>query len=398
MIWTEEKTKKLIQLYPSTDNDELSNILNIKRRTLIAKANSIGVYKNEDFMKKSRKKRNQYKQTEWSEHEEIFILNNYRILSNAEIALELDKTRKSVIRKIGRMGIKRTKEEIDFLRAKKCKENGRDVSYDFVRGEALKYTTRSEFSYMDNYVYNKARKFGLLDELENLKIGGSVSIPQLILKDILEYILSTECSFNNRNVIYPLEIDCYFDKWRIGWEYNGKRFHTEEKDKEKIKICKEANVELLVIDEKSKNYRNYIENIKTQLINQIDDIKRITGIYVSEDQIINYKPNLNFLFMLRSGDIEKCENVKLSELKKNDFDLYKRIKKYNLIDCRILGIINDTKKLKRFKTKDEHIDYLIRVKCNYNNFSELAMNEHLYRKIKKWDMTIDDIKLKLGYI
>jgi hypothetical protein len=102
--------------------------------------------------------------------------------------------------------------------------------------------------------------------------------------------------------------------------------------------------------------------------------------------------------MLRSGDIEKCKNVKLSDLKKNEFDLYKRIKKYNLIDCQILGIVNDTKKLKRFKTKDEHIDYLISVKCNYNNFSELAMNEHLYRKIKKWDMTIDDIKLKLGYI
>lgn len=398
MIWTNEKIKTLVDLYTSVENNKLSEILGIKRGTLIAKANSMGLYKTENFMIESRKKRNQYKQTEWSCEEEDFIKHNYKNLSNAEIALELNKTKKSVIRKIGRMKIKRTKSETDFLRARKNKENGRDLSYDFVKKEAMKYSTRSEFSYVDNCAYNKAREFGLLDELKHLKIGGSISIPQLILKDILEYVMCTECSFNNRDIIKPLEIDCYFDKWRIGWEYNGKRFHTDEKDNEKIRICKESGIRLFVIDEKSENYRNYVENIKTQLIKQIDDIKRITGINIKVNQIINYQPNLNFLFMLKSGEIEKCNGRKLSDIKKNDLDLYKRIKKYNLIDSPALGIINDTKKLKRFKTIEMYIEYLLIEKDKYPNFSQLAMNDHLYRRIKKYNTNVDEIKKKLGYL
>ena len=398
MIWTDEKTKKLIKLYPSMENSELVKILGIKAGTITAKANSMGIHKTDDFMDQSRRKRKQYKQTEWSESEENFILDNYRILSNAEISLKLNKTKKSVIRKLGRMEIRRTKAETDFLRAKECKKNGRDLSYDFIKSEALKYTTRSEFSYVDNGVYNKAREFGLLHDLKHLNIGGSISIPQLILKDILEYVMCTECSFNDRNVISPLEIDCYFNKWRIGWEYNGKRFHTDENDQIKKRICEESNIRLFVIDEKSENYRNYVENIKAQLIKQIDDIKKITGIDIDVDQIVNYHPNLNFLFMLKSGDKEKCKNKKLSDIKKDDLDLYKRIKKYNLVDCHILGIINDTKKLKKFKSMEDHINYLISIKYKYSNFSELAMNEHLYRKIKAWNITIDNIKATLGYL
>jgi hypothetical protein len=397
MIWTNEKIKKLTELYPSTENLELSNLLGIKKGTIISKANSIGLYKTNDFMIISRKKRIQCKQTEWTGDEEDFIRCNYQNISNSEIALKLNKTRKSVIRKLGRMGIKRTKEETDFLRAKKSKENGRDLSYDFVKNEALKYTTRSEFSYVDNGVYNKAREFGLLSDLKHLAIGGSISIPQLILKDILEYVMCTECSFNDRNVIKPLEIDCYFNKWRIGWEYNGKRFHTDEKDLVKIKICEELGIRLFVIDEKSKNYRNYVENIKTQLLRQIKEIEKITGMSINANEVMDYQPKLNFLFMLKSGDVEKCKNRKLSDIKKNDNDLYKRIKKYNLIDCHVLCIVNDTKKLKRFKTMEEHINYLSEVKCKYSSFSELSMNEHLYRKIKKWNVTIDEMKKILGY-
>jgi hypothetical protein len=165
----------------------------------------------------------------------------------------------------------------------------------------------------------------------------------------------------------------------------------------KIKICEELGIRLFVIDEKSKNYRNYVENIKTQLLRQIKEIEKITGMSINANEVMDYQPKLNFLFMLKSGDVEKCKNRKLSDIKKNDNDLYKRIKKYNLIDCHVLCIVNDTKKLKRFKTMEEHINYLSEVKCKYSSFSELSMNEHLYRKIKKWNVTIDEMKKILGY-
>jgi hypothetical protein len=398
MIWTEEKIRNLIELYPTTENNELSYFFGVKRGTLVAKANKIGLNKTKDFMLISRMKRKQYKQTEWNMDEENFILENYRHLSNSDISMKLGKTKKSVIRKLDRMGIKRSKSEIDFLRSKKVKENGRDLSYDFIMGEALKYKTRSEFSYIDNGAYNKAREFGILDDLKHLKIGGTFSIPQLILMNILEHFLDSECSFNDREVIKPLEIDCYFPRWRIGWEYNGKRFHTDERDDIKKSICLNLDIHLFIIDENSDNYRNYSENIKDQLIKQIGDIKNITGIEIDKNSILEYEPILNFLFMLKPQEIEKCQNMKLSEIKKIDMDLYKKIKKYNLVGSLDLNIINDTRKLKKFKNIDDHINYLISIKHKYKSFSELAKNEHLYRKIKTYNITIGEIKNKIWYI
>ena len=398
MIWTDEKIQRLVELYPITENSELVDLLNIKRGTIIAKANSLDLYKDLDFMSMSRKKRPQCRQVEWTEDEEFFILDNYKKLSNSEISLMLNKTKKSVIRKLSRMGIKRSKEESDFLRAKKSKENGRDLSYEFVKKESMKYNTLSEFSYHDNTSYCKAKKYGWINEFSHLKIGGSISIPQLILMDILEHFLNEKCSFNNRKIINPLEIDCYFYKWKVGWEYNGRRFHIDDsRDNLKKLKCIEAGVSLFIIDEKSDDYRDYVKNIKNQLLKQIKEVYEITGVLINENDLNEYTPRIDFLFMLKFNEIERCQYKKLSEIRKAEPELYKKLKKYNLLDCPKLNILNDIKKLKRFKNLDEHIEYLVEVKDSYKSFSELAMNEHLYRKIKFYKVTIDYIREKIGF-
>jgi hypothetical protein len=396
MIWTEEKIEKLIELYPIKENSELSEILGIKRGTIVAKANNLGLYKSDLFMKFSREKRPQFKKTEWSIDDENFILDNYKIMSNYEISLRLDKTKRSVIRKINMMGIKRSKEDVDFLRSKKSKENGRDLSYDFVREQALKCRTRSEFSFMDNSSYCKAKKLGWMEEYTHLRIGGNVSIPQLILMDILENFLGIKCSYNDREAIKPLEIDCYFDKWMIGWEYNGRRFHTDTKDQIKKNLCMDSGIKLFTIDEKSECYRDYTRNIKNQLMNQIDDIKDITGIQIKELDLLEYEPILNFLFRLSREEIKKCQNKKISEIKKIDPELYRKIKKYNLIECSELNILNDIK-FKKFNNIEDHIEYLTKIKHRYKSFSELAKNEHLYRKIKTYGVTLDYIKERINF-
>ena len=393
MIWTHEKIEKLKELYPTSDNKYLSELLCIKRGTIIAKANDLGIYKDPNFRKESRKSLPQCKKTEFTEDEEIFILNNYGKMTNLEMSKVLNKSRRSVMRKIIRMGIKRTKDETDFLRAKIVKKNSRDLSYDFVKEESLKYSTRSEFSYMDNVAYSKAKKFGWLEEFKHLKIGGSISIPQLILMDILEKFLGEECKFNDRITIKPLEIDCYFEKWKIGWEYNGKWFHKDgANDLTKKNMCIDLGIHLFVIDEKTDIYDDYPENIKSQLIKQIPDIKRITGVNIDEDELKSYVPKINFLFRLRNHEIEKCKGKKMSEIRKIDKELYQKIKKYNLIDSPELEICNDLKKNKRFRDVDEHIEYLMTIKHNYKSFSELSMNEHLYRKVKSYGVSIDYIK------
>jgi hypothetical protein len=393
MIWTEEKIEKLKELYPVSDNNYLSELLGIKKGTIVAKANALGIYKDPNFRKESRKKLHQCKRTVFTEDEEIFILNNYDKMTNMEISKALNKSKRSVMRKISRMGIKRAKNETDFLRAKIIKENSRDLSYDFIKKESLKYSTRSEFSYMDNIAYSKAKKFGWLEEFKHLKIGGSISIPQLILMDILERFLSEECRFNDRSAIKPLEIDCYFEKWKVGWEYNGKWFHKDEsKDLTKKNRCSDLGITLFIIDEKSDNYGDYPSNIKSQLVKQISEIKRITGISIDEDELKSYVPKINFLFRLRNDEIEKCRGKKMSEIKELDNELYQKIKKYNLTNLPELEICNDLKKNKRFRDVNEHIEYLMSIKHNYKSFSELSMNEHLYRKVKFYGVSIDYIR------
>ena len=45
-----------------------------------------------------------------------------------------------------------------------------------------------------------------------------------------------------------------------------------------------------------------------------------------------------------------------------------------------------------------YIEYLLIEKDKYPNFSQLAMNDHLYRRIKKYNTNVDEIKKKLGYL
>jgi hypothetical protein len=71
----------------------------------------------------------------------------------------------------------------------------------------------------------------MISSEENYMVVKNVSMPQLILKSILEDTFKVPCSFNDRNVINPLEIDCFFSEYNIGWEYDGKYYHSDIKDK-----------------------------------------------------------------------------------------------------------------------------------------------------------------------
>src|ERR1035437_7723185 len=140
-MWTNEKLEKLKELYPNTDNNKISEILNIKRGYIIKKANDIGLYKNETYVSNMRKKNNPFPPTCWSEIDTAKLIVLYKTTSDNEI----DKTKKSIGKKLKILKINRTKEEKNYITSKKCKENGRDLSEDFVKNIALKYNTKGEF-------------------------------------------------------------------------------------------------------------------------------------------------------------------------------------------------------------------------------------------------------------
>jgi len=74
-----------------------------------------------------------------------------------------------------------------------------------VRDIALQFETISEFYICDPSACNMAYKKKWIQKISKHMVTKKFSIPQLILKDILEFILNEKCSYNDRKIIYPLE-------------------------------------------------------------------------------------------------------------------------------------------------------------------------------------------------
>jgi hypothetical protein len=382
-MWTEEKIKTLEELYPETDNETLSELLGIKRGALIKKANNLGFKKTKSYISNMRKKNNP--KTYWSDDEIKTLVNHYATHSNNELSVILNKTKKNISRRLGILGLKRTKAEKDFITSKICKLNGRDLNFKFVKKIANKYRTKQEFYLKDFSAYNKAVKSKWLISICTHMIDGNFSIPQLLLKDILEFMLKDKCNYNDRTIIKPLEIDCYFPKWKIGWEYDGRYFHKTIDDNKKTLKCSKIGVKLFRVNEFSDNYRDYETNIKSQLIEQLDEIRMITGFNIKEEDILRYKPKIVYPNLLSKDEKEMVNGKKMSELKKFG-ELFKKIKKYRLFENSEYNIINDLPSYKKFDNFDDYKNYLI--DCNYKSFTELCKHEHPHRLMKKWGLPI----------
>lgn len=387
-MWNNEKIEKLKELYHNTDNNAISEKLGINRGYIITKANSIGLKKDKDFITLIRKKNNPG--VYWSNDDDLFLKNNYQTMSNLDLSKKLNKPKKSICKRLKKINLFRNKTEKDYITSKACKKNGRDLSFELINNEAKKYKTRHEFYIKDSGAYSRAQKNGWLDDVCAHMIIKNFSIPQLILKDILENILNEKCSYNDRKIIKPLEIDCYFNKWKLGFEYDGKYYHNDEKDNKKKDICNQKGITLFNITEKNADFRNYEKNIKKQIIELIPKIKDVTNIVVTKKIIEKYKPIIKYPNVLSNDEIKLVNNKKLSEIKKIDKDLFKKIKKYKICDDETLSIENDIKKNNKFKNIDEYITYLKTQK--YVNFNEMSKKEHPYRLMKKWDLPIIKIK------
>jgi hypothetical protein len=382
-MWSKEKIEMLVNLYPDTDNVVISEKLQVKRGALIKKANSLGLKKSVTYISQMRKKNNP--KTYWSEDDISKLLGFYKTNTNNELSILLNKTKKSVVKKLKELNLYRTKNEKDYITAKICKLNGRDLTYELVQAIAKKYITRHEFYLKDKGAYSKAVKMGWLESICTHMVSGGFSIPQLILKDVLEFILKEKCDYENRTVIKPLEIDCYFDKWKIGWEYDGRYFHNSVDDKNKRELCSKVGVELFNVHEFTDNYRDYEKNIKNQLILQIEKVNLITGLNITKEDILNYSPKIVFPNLLTPDEKLLVFGKKMTEIKQYP-DLFKKIKKYKLFENVELGIINDLLKNKTFKTYGEYEIYL--KTCNYPNFQVLCKFEHPHRIMKRFKLPI----------
>lgn len=387
-MWTKEKIELLRLLYPNTDNETIADELGINKGYIIKKANNLGLFKTNNYISELRKKNNP--QCEWSDTDISKLKSLYKTHSNNELSKILNYSKKQVIRKLKRLELYRDKKDVVYIKSKANKIRGRDLTFDLVKECAKKYNTKHEFYLKDPSVYSTALKEKWLDKVTSHMICGNFSIPQLMLKDLLEFILGEKCKYNDRVAIKPLEIDCYFPIFKLGWEYDGKYYHKNGVNSNKIKKALDNGIRLLIIDELTPNYRDYNLNIKTQIIDQLDIINTLTNKNITEKMVLDYDIKINYPNLLTLDETNFVLNKKMSEIKNKDLDLFKRIKKYKLYENPKYSIIYDLRPNNRFKNYDEYYEYLI--KCNYNSFKDLCKKEHPHRLMKKWGLDINLIK------
>lgn len=98
------------------------------------------------------------------------------------------------------------------------------VAQDELKRRASHYECRSEFEAGDNKAYQIAQKRGILDEICPPKMQG-ISIAE---KEILAFLQSIASDFQTKRFANDYELDCYSDSLKLGVEYNGLYWHSEE--------------------------------------------------------------------------------------------------------------------------------------------------------------------------
>lgn len=241
----------------------------------------------------------------WTDKEIDYLKNNFSDLTNQELSDILDKPIKAITMKAFRLKLKKSKKHIGKQIGIRNKIVGRDLTYDALVDIASKYKTRGEFQHKDSSAYTVARTKGYLNDISSHMIKTSYSIPQIMLGEIMKNLFGKENVLtNDRQTLKPYELDVYIPKHRLAFEYDGKRWHLNNKNDEiKNKKCIENNIKLIRIIE---NNRKYEQDVKNQVINNLDIINEQCDTNFTKDDIINSNVKGGFENIL---DDKKIKNI-----------------------------------------------------------------------------------------
>jgi len=263
---------------------------------------------------------------------------------------------------------------------------------------AREFKTRGQFKLYDPSAYSIARSKGkhFMDKICEHMVVMNYSVPQLLCKKIMECLLSEKCVYNTRQVVKPYELDLYFERHKLAFEYNGSVWHNSElsmnRDEKKKLLCGEMGITLIVLEDAGRP-PNYETSIKQQLINKLDIINATTlNEFVSENILgVNcddiYADILDFKNIEDIKEkISKCSNSRDFERRyPKEYSFLRRIKRIDL--------------LSEIRQKYLYSDEDIINKCSaFSSLSDLRKrNNSLYslcRRRKMLDIIFEDaIKL-----
>lgn len=259
------------------------------------------------------------KKTIWSFEDIEYLKNNYLNKTYNELSDHYGLSNNVIYRKIIELGLKK---------------NNIDKTYDMVLKTANKYKNRSDFKKYSSYMYEIASKNKWLDKICSHMIFKNPSKPQLILKDIMDHLLGEESLYNDRKIIKPYELDIFYDKWNIAFEFNGKKWHNDhdiiKRDHIKKELCEKNNIKLFVINEIGKNYEY---DIKNQIKIIINEINKICSSNISFLMIDNYIVDISKQLIDYDSVMSLCKNYDIFSIwKKENSKLCNKLYKMKLID------------------------------------------------------------------
>ncbi len=325
----------------------------------------------------------------WNELETNRLIELYPNNRNEDIATKLSKTKSSVINKAHKLKLKKNISFKSEMVVKRNKSIGRDLTDEFLKDIAFKYKTRSDFQKNDPSAYSSSRKKGILDQICSHMTIMNFSIPQLILKDIMDSLLKENSLYNDRKTIRPYEIDIYYPNLKLAIEYNGKGWHKNSKtDEIKLKLFKKNDIKIIYINE---NNRRYEEDIKKQLIENLGIINSCINKQITELDINFCVIGNIYLKLYNKEDLinvaKKYDTFK--EFVKLEKSVYSKLGKMKLLD----EATSHMKDKRRFHS----INSIKQIVKKYEFLKDLIEKDkgvYLHIKRNKLEYLIDHLKSK----
>lgn len=334
----------------------------------------------------------------WRKEEEKKLIELYPDNYNIDIAGMLGKTKSQIDNKGYRLGLKKSKALLLKRNNSgvigRVVNGGRSLTYETLKKIASKYKTKIDFIRGDEPAYQSARLKGYLESICSHMTVIKFSVPQLILREITDFILDTKASYNNRKVIKPYEIDVFYEEFSLGFEFQGIAWHLNNKNDDiKRKIANHKGITIIYINELV-NSRDYEKDIKNQLIEQLVVINGVTGKAICEDVITNCKVKNIYDSLYNKEELievtRKYDSFK--KFKAKELTVYKKLCKLQLIDI-ATNHMSD-KNINKLNYSDVYMENIIK---QYDNLTDFRKDQlHLYKHIKrlKKDFLIKHLKRK----
>ncbi len=324
MKWTEKDIEYLKREYSNKTNKTLSNEMARKTSTISRMAGKLNLLKSKQHMDNLC--------VVWMDSEIDYLKNNYANTKNEELSKLLCKKISDIKNKAHKLKLNKSKEHISRNISQRNKMVGSNYTISELKKIASVHKTKYSFRKGDSSAYYSSIRKEILDEICIHMIPQSYSIPQLICKSIFDTLTGTICEYDTRKIIPPYELDIFYPEFKLGIEYNGKRWHIDDNTDTKIKLCEANNILLIVIKE---NNRMYESDIKKQIINNLHMINNKIGLNLTESDVhdVNISSDI-FSNLLDETEIFSVTNryTDYTTFYKNEQNLYQKIKRLKQLD------------------------------------------------------------------